>query len=111
MLRVTNRSKTYYKKVYKNFWRRRWIPGRKVEVWVDLLNMTRASQYITREFIDKALFKLELENLITEKQREEMHHMLNSPDKENHLFVLSIMEGLKPRAFSRRKDDKDGLPH
>lgn len=110
MLRVSNKSRTYYKKIYKGYWRKKWIPGRSIDKWVEVLSNKYGSKRINRLIIDQALFKLELQNYITEKEREDLDKMLDSPDSENHVMVLMVIQSFIPKAFKRR-ENKDGLPH
>ena len=97
-------SRTYLKKKYANFWKSgRWIPGRSIDTWAHLLSQDN-KRIRSRFVLNNAIKKLELENKITEQQVETFRTMLNSPDKENWVMVLAVMQGLKRSAFLRRQD-------
>ena len=103
-------SRSYQKKRLKNFWKTRWIPGRNIDIWLEVLsklNMNAGRSAInarvsSRVILD-AVEKLYLEKKITEDEKINLTNMLKSPDQENRYIALVSMYNLKPKAFERRK--------
>jgi len=102
-------SKSYHKRRLKNFWKTRWIPGRNIDIWCEVLSNSAArvggiiTARTSNQIILDALFKLYLEKKITLVEKENLTNMLKSPDTENKYTALNIMYNLKPKAFERRK--------
>lgn len=92
-------SRTYLKRVMKNFWKTKWVPGRSPEIWANVYQRN----YRDRERIGQALLKLELEKRITPEQKANLSKMLESPDHENIYMAISVMAGLAPKKFQRRE--------
>lgn len=92
-------SKSYRKRILKDFWRKKWIPGRSPSLWEFHYRRGTNSSYL----IHKALEKLEYEKKISIEQHENLLAMLKSPDRENVYLVISIMAGIVPKHFERRK--------
>lgn len=107
-----DRSKQYYKRKLRNFWKKQWIHGRSPERWVASIHpIMRHAIEKNKILLKNALHKLELEKKIDEKQRHNLWSMIESPDKENALLALSIMQSLNPRVFRRKGDPVEpGFP-
>ena len=97
-------SRTYLKKKYANFWKSgRWIPGRSIDTWAHLLSQ-QEKRIRSKYVLTNALIKLELERKITQQEEYNLRRMFDSPDKENWIMALSLMQSLHPKAFVRKKD-------
>jgi hypothetical protein len=97
-----DRSRQYEKRRLKNFWKKKWIPGRSPEIWVNCLRIN--SNIKSSGLIRDAIVKLHLEKKITLEEGQNLWKMIESPDDENLYTAISILQGLKPKMFYRRGD-------
>jgi hypothetical protein len=103
-------SRSYHKKRLKNFWKTRWIPGRSVQLWSDVIGISSGgwgrnhlnARTSTMIILD-AVEKLYLEKKLSEDEKVNIINMIKSPDEESRYTALSILYNLKPKAFERRK--------
>lgn len=105
--KVDNHS--HHKKRLHNFWKKKWVPGRSVDIWISLL-ITRPEYYYhhsnrssTKHLIKEGILKLFLERKIDLNQMQRMKDMIDSEDPENVTLAINIMYNLSPKNFERRQ--------